>query len=1186
MKIRQLQIQGFKSFADRTVFDFDAGIAAIVGPNGCGKSNVVDAIKWVLGDMSPRSLRGKRMEDVIFAGSRGRKALPMAEVTLIMDNEDGLLPTDRPEVSITRRLHRTGESEYRMNGAACRLRDIRELFLDTGVGMEGNSIMEQGQIDALLAANPADRRGIFEEAAGVSRYKQRRKEADQRLRRTGENLERLRDVLELEEKRLRSLKSQAARARRYQSLREELGSKRVLRAVVRYRGIADERDDLQERMRAALDQETQAATELADLEVEAKESERERETAREQVHTVETQIAHAISDARAARDRAEYAARSIADLEVRIEDARRKASESREGIGRIRTEVEALEDEAREADATAAGHADRVAAVEADLAQLETDAARIRDAHDGAKREALTALGRIGDERNEEAERRTELRQAEERLTRLGEQKAEVEERRERVEAEARELYALAASLEEEGKTRAQALEQVEERRTKLATEVEGAIQRRGELLEERATKAARLEVLEGLAASLEGIDDGARRILEAVQDQPLDSDGARDGVFGTLADLVQADPAHAARMDSLLGHSAGAIVVRTHRDAIRWIDWLRAQGGGERARLLSLDMARPVPEGGGTPLGPMACDERLQKLVRSVVAQTVLVPDLVAGVQEYRERGMNAVTPDGDRVTASGAMLGGRDAPSLGLVQRTAERRQLTHEVADLGAAVEQARQDATDAEVALEACKQELRQLRQEIADHAADHSRRREALERVEKERTYVRQSVETLASEIAEMEAFRSEAETLAGAVAERLATLEGERASLEERAEEAGRGYMAIETERKAAAERRMEARLALAKITSRAQAARQRVARATEEIRSLEERATAYDTERTELAERISSAEVDATEAEAAARQSDTARTDAGDVLVAARKALEELETGAGSAEGRRRLVQEAHEAVRQQLESLRVRDGEFRTRIDALLEQVSQDHGLDLQAVASEAEATEAIDLEGLDAELGELRRKLESIGNVNLNAIEELAEVEEHVTFLQTQEKDLLEASRGLETAIKELDEISTERFGKVFNEIRDNFRETFRRLFGGGRADVMLEDASNLLESGIEIIARPPGKEQRTISLLSGGERTLTAVALLFAVFKAKPSPFTILDEVDAALDEANVRRLVSLVREFSDRCQFIIITHAKATMEMADVLYGVTMKEPGVSDKVAVRLTEFPEEALTA
>ncbi|MDF1701354.1 MAG: AAA family ATPase, partial [Planctomycetota bacterium] len=252
----------------------------------------------------------------------------------------------------------------------------------------------------------------------------------------------------------------------------------------------------------------------------------------------------------------------------------------------------------------------------------------------------------------------------------------------------------------------------------------------------------------------------------------------------------------------------------------------------------------------------------------------------------------------------------------------------------------------------------------------------------------------------------------------------------------------------------------------------------------------------------------------------------------------------------------------------------------------DGLLEQVQQDHGLDLDSVARESEPTEEIDLAGLDNELAELRRKLEGIGNVNLNAIEELAEVEEHVTFLQGQERDLLTASTDLEKAIKELDEISTERFSKTFAEIRDNFRDTFRRLFGGGRADVMLEDASNLLESGIEIIARPPGKEQRTISLLSGGERTLTAVALLFAVFKAKPSPFTILDEVDAALDEANVRRLVNLVREFTDVCQFIIITHAKATMETADVLYGVTMKEPGVSDKVAVRLTEFPEEALTA
>jgi chromosome segregation protein len=432
----------------------------------------------------------------------------------------------------------------------------------------------------------------------------------------------------------------------------------------------------------------------------------------------------------------------------------------------------------------------------------------------------------------------------------------------------------------------------------------------------------------------------------------------------------------------------------------------------------------------------------------------------------------------------------------------------------------------------------------------------------------------------------MEGLRAEAAAATAVVAERLSGLEATRAALESKAEEAGSTYLEVEENRKAAAERRMEARLALAEVRSQAQAARQRVERATAEIQGLEERSDAYMREAEELGQRIESAEVDATEAEALARRSEQARSAAGDVLLDARKTLEELESGAGSMEARRQEVHQLHERLRDELEGFRVRDGEFRTRVEALLEQVRQDHGLDLDSVARESEPTEEIDLEGMDEELGELRRKLDGLGNVNLNAIEELQEVEEHVTFLQTQEKDLIEGAANLEQSIKELDHISTERFEKAFHEIRDNFRETFRRLFGGGRADVMLEDASNVLESGIEILARPPGKEQRTISLLSGGERTLTAVALLFAVFKAKPSPFAILDEVDAALDEANVRRLVSLVREFTDVCQFVIITHAKATMETADLLYGVTMDEPGVSRKVAVRLTDYPEEVLTA
>ena len=350
MKIRRLEVQGFKSFADRTTFEFGNGVSAIVGPNGCGKSNVVDALKWVLGDMSPRSLRGKKMEDVIFAGARTRKALGLAEVTLVMDNEDGLLPTEHTEVSISRLLHRSGESEYRINGQKARLRDIRELFLDTGLGVEGNSIMEQGQIDALLAANPQDRRGIFEEAAGVSRYKQRRKEADQRLRRTHDNLERLRDVLELEEKRFRSLKAQASRARRYKQIREDLSRKRVLRAVVRYRNVAEERGTLEEQMRAVLEREEAAARELADLETQVAETEAAREKGREEVYVLEARIAEAASDVRAATDRAAYAERSIGELTERIEAATEQAKAARARAGATRSEIRSSDEKVAEAE--------------------------------------------------------------------------------------------------------------------------------------------------------------------------------------------------------------------------------------------------------------------------------------------------------------------------------------------------------------------------------------------------------------------------------------------------------------------------------------------------------------------------------------------------------------------------------------------------------------------------------------------------------------------------------------------------------------------------------------------------------------------------------------------------------------------------------------------------------------------
>jgi chromosome segregation protein len=598
MKIRRLEIQGFKSFADRTVFDFDEGISAIVGPNGCGKSNVVDAIKWVLGDMSPRSLRGKKMEDVIFAGSRHRRPLNLSEVTLTLDNADGLLATERAEVSITRRLHRTGESEYLVCGEPARLKDIRELFFDTGLGVDGNAIMEQGQIDALLAASPEDRRGIFEEAAGISRYKQRRKEAEQRLAKTQENLERLLDVVELEDKRLRSLKVQAGKARRYAEIREELAKKRVLRAVLRYRAVSTDRREVAEAMDAVLGREQAAADELAALETSARRGEADRQAARERAYALEGRIAKAASDARAARDRAAFAERSKADLLERIAASAAEADEARRRAEAVRAEMARLLAEAEEAEGLAGGHRARLAEAERELRSLDDEAARLRDAHDGVKREALRALGRISDTRNRETERRSELRQAGDRLERVRAQAAEREVERERIEGTAKELEVLAARLETEGAEKLRALADAEDLRARRRQEVEALRLRHGTASESRATKAARLDVLRRLAAAREGVDPGARLVLEALQDGTGLPPGLREGTLGILADLVGATPGGAAALDRLLGPAAGAVVVRRREDALQWVQWLKARGESARARFLALDLVREgVPD-------------------------------------------------------------------------------------------------------------------------------------------------------------------------------------------------------------------------------------------------------------------------------------------------------------------------------------------------------------------------------------------------------------------------------------------------------------------------------------------------------------------------------------------------------------------------------------------------------------
>jgi chromosome segregation protein len=1173
MKIRRLEIQGFKSFSDRTTFDFGDGITAIVGPNGCGKSNVVDAVKWVLGDMSPRSLRGKRMEDVIFAGSSVRKPMGLAEVTLVLDNSDGLLPTERTEVAVTRRLYRSGESEYLLNGDAGRLKDVRELFFDTGLGAEGHSIMEQGQIDALLRANSTDRRGIFEEAAGVSRYKQRKKEAEGKLERTAENLERLRDVLELEEKRLRSLKVQAGRARRWRELVDELKKKRVLSAVVRWRAASAERAALEATISDARAKEEAAALDLAAFEADAARREAERETVRARIHELETAIAAAAGDARAAEDRVLWAKRTVEDLRARIALAERAAVEASARAATLIPDADAADSEAGESVARARGHEADLAVVEGELLALERDAEAKKAVHDGAKREMLEILQRTSRARNEETERRTEVRQAEGRLARLLEQRSEAETRLARVEGEAAELAALAVRMDADAASAAEALAGAEDDRARHADEVEAAERRRGAFSEERAKKTERLDLLKRLAAAYEGVEGGAREVLAEAQKRQ-----DRGGVVGLLADLIETTTAGAHVLDRLLGHAAGAVVVRTTAEALAWLEWLRGRGHA-KARFLSLDLVRegaaPLPPEAGVVRG----DPAVLRLVASAAAGCLLVPDIATGIGAWRKSaaGVNAVTPSGDRITASGAVVGGAGAAALGLVERAAEMRRLTEEVRSLSGEVDAAAAAAERARDAVRGAEEAIRRSRQDIARRTEDRSRHGAALARIEKERGHLAGLAEEANAEAAEQEAARAIAESGAVAAAGAAAELERRRAEVEAQADEALSAFEALEARTKSVGERRMEVRLAIADARARADAASARAERVRRDAAALLERAEAARTEAAALASRVGSTEVEIAEAESVRKTRDAERRRDADRLVTARGAHEALDTDLAGAKGRTSEVAALHERLRQELDEFRLKEGEHRVRIEALVDQVREEHGVDLVAAAAEA-AAEVPDAPTIETEIADLRTKVEELGNVNMNAIAEMEEADQRVTFLRAQEKDLLDAKAQLEGAITQLDELSVTRFKETFEAVKAHFNETFRRLFGGGRADVILENPQDLLESGIDIVARPPGKEPRTISQLSGGERTLTAVALLFAVFRARPSPFAILDEVDAALDEANIRRLVALVTEFTVGSQFLVVTHSKTTMEAANVLYGVTMEEPGVSKKVAVRLAD--------
>jgi chromosome segregation protein len=1185
LKLNRLELFGFKSFADRTGFDFDRGMTVLVGPNGCGKSNVVDSLKWVLGEQRPSSLRGKEMMDVLFNGTSARKRLGLAEVSVTFDNEDGVLPVDYGEVVVTRRLYRDGGSEFLINQNPCRLRDIRELFMDTGTGVESYSIMEQGRIDALLKAGPKDRRAIFDEASGIAKFKARRREAERKLEKVEANLERLQDVLDLTLKRERSVKIQAGRARRFQEMTEALRALRLRIALHRYRLLLEDRRVALSRIESLASAERLLGEKIEGLTAELRAAEGDLEKQASDLHEVEGRQAGNESSLVATRERIEAMGRLRGELEERMQRDEALVQRSDGVLASLRTRLESCVNEVREA--TQAVEEGQGQLVEAETVCEEARRRRtgLLKERESMRRESLRLLGEITSRENRRSRLEADAEGLDARLSRLTARLEETAREAERLGKSADDAASAAAALDTRLEDESEGQRRREEGLGTAESELEDLRSAIEALDRETAAARSRRDVLVKLQSAREGVSSGAKAVLEHAET-------ALAGVKGCVADYLEVEVEHAHAVEALLGDRAEAIVTETFEDALRAIDFLR-EGNRGRATFLPLDIVDEDGGGGGEgwldrdslPIWARASADLVRsrngcggKLMTALLGDAVVVEGM-AGARELRQTGgrNRIVTGGGDLLEPTGLVTGGDGEEGAGLVSRNAEIRELGGILQNLAGRREACIADR-DRKVSV------LSDLRRELEDARARLGSLREAraqrLSEADRYRSEGARLEEANALDLRE----REECEAARQTRREELAAIEAEleerreaEAELRRRGEELDEQARRFARELAEAEERRTERRIGIARAHERKSAAEARFAAAEREIAEAERSREAASSDLERCRERRGDCEREEEEARRSLAELETLREHIAKDAESLRRRAEESRRDLKVRRDRNDDLRREMDGYQRELQEFRLKENESRLRLEALIERTAEECGQDLAtALDEDFEEPQDTDWDALEAEAAETRRKLERLGNVNLDAIEELEELEEKSRFLQEQKDDLVTARETLLRTIREINDRSRTLFLETFTAVREGFRSTFRKLFGGGRADVLLEDPDDPLECGIEIVARPPGKELRTIGLLSGGERTMAACALMFAFFEAKPTPFVILDEVDAALDEANIDRFLGLVREHAERSQFVIITHSRRTMSVADALYGITMVESGVSRRVALKL----------
>ena len=1184
MYLKALEIQGFKSFPDKTVLNFGEDITAIVGPNGSGKSNISDAIRWVMGEQSSKALRGGKMEDVIFGGTAKRAPVGFAQVTLVLDNTGHIFPSmEEAEVAVTRRYYRSGESEYYINRQSVRLKDVTELFMDTGMGREGYSIVGQGRVDEILSTRSTDRREIFEEAAGISKFRHRKEEAERKLERTEENLVRINDKIAELELQVEPLRAQAETAKKYLVLRDEmrlleislwLENLETLKANARkletdLRNAERERDETRTKMDALFAENEQFGRRMQEKDVEAetlrstaagldaKTAEQDSAAAglESTVRHLTENIRQAESDLAESENRTGGYEAQAAEQEAQAEELERQAAALTEKLDALLAQAQAASKQAGSAAAEAEALRGREAMAAAAAADARAEAAAIR-----AETEQMRARRTAAAADREAAERQLEEKGAEAKANRRA-----LEDAQEEAEAAANIISGHTLRMEERKKKAAAAADS----RVKLTMDT-GALDNRIRLLTE-------------MEKDYEGFNKAVKLVCQAQNNLR--------GIHGPVAGLMKTDGKYSLAIEIALGAGLQNIVVDREEDAKSAIAFLKQRDGG-RATFLPLTAIRgeELRERGvesefgfvGIASRLVRFDPKYTNIFHSLLGRTVIAEDLDCGIamaRKYRNA-FRIVTLDGQVINRGGSMTGGSTSRSAGVLSRAAELERLTGRAAEMHRQLEEAKAAEEASRRELDAAQYELSTAEAQLRAAEDEVLRLQGVKNQFDMLLSNLRESMENLDGELTAIDGRIKDNETRAAAAEQAVADREAEAADCRAEAEHILSGQSELLAQSGQLSETISTHKAELAGLAASREGARNRAA----DLRQLAAELSG-DRAQKEAALAQYRSQIDAAQEEITRRRAAQAELKAQSAVIAERLAAisrEKIELEAERT-AKSRAGQEMNEALLNQERAVSRLETKLTTSameekqiLDKLWETYELSHS-DAQAQRIELESVPKA-----SRRVAELKREINGLGTINVGAIDEFERVNGRYTYLTDQRGDVEKAKGELTGIIREITEQMTEIFGQQFQLLSESFQQTFTELFGGGQAKLELEDPEHILDCGIEIKAQPPGKTLKTISLLSGGEKAFVAIALYFAILKVHPTPFCIMDEIEAALDEVNVVRTARYMRTLADKTQFIVITHRRGTMEAADVLYGITMQEQGVSKVLTINLNDMAKE----